>query len=224
MSQNTKTQNTKNRANLKSVAERVGLAPCSVSAVLNDTPASRTIPQTTKERIFRAANELNYRPNFWARSLRTKRTRMIAVVAGDFGNPAVARVIAAAQERLHRRGYLLVLGTLGGGDSAHLPAYLRQRGIEGLIAIDAALPETTDPPVAAVDLSYLSSTGMIGSGLELWLQDLGASAAEAVIAEIEGAITATPIQVKKEIVPFDVNRIAPTRSKRAIIQELTSGG
>ncbi len=200
------TQNTKSKVNLKTVAERVGLAPCSVSAVLNDTPASRTIPQATKDRVFRAASELNYRPNFWARSLRTKRTRMVAVVARDFGHPAVARVVAAAQERLHRRGYLLVLGTLG-SDSAHLPSYLRQRGIEGLIAIDAALPETTDLPVAAVDLSYLSSTGMIGSGLELWLQDLGASAAEAAIAEIDGTTEAAPIRSKRPIAPFDVNRI-----------------
>lgn len=208
MPQNTKTQDAKNRANLKTVAERVGLAPCSVSAVLNDTPASRTIPQTTKDRIFRAASELNYRPNFWARSLRTKRTRMIAVVAGDFGNPAVARVIAAAQERLHRRGYLLVLGTMAKGDSAHFPAYLRQRGIEGLIAIDTAVPEMMDLPVAAVDLSYVPPTGMIGPGLDSWLQDLGISAAEAVVAEIDGMTTAAaPIQPKRPTMHFDVNGI-----------------
>lgn len=209
MPQNTKMQDAKNRANLKTVAERVGLAPCSVSAVLNDTPASRTIPQTTKDRIFRAANELNYRPNFWARSLRTKRTRMVAVVAGDFGNPAVARVIAAAQDRLHRRGYLLVLGTLSSDDSAHFPAYLRQRGIEGLIAIDAVMPQTMDLPVAAVDLSYLSSTGMIGAGLESWLQDLGISAADAVIAQIDGTTAAAPTQPRQTMPHFDGNRITP---------------
>ena len=86
--------------NLRAVAERVGLAPCSVSSVLNNAPAARAIPQSTKERIFQAAAELNYRPNFWARSLRTKRTRMVAAITPDFGYPAAARVIAAAQERL----------------------------------------------------------------------------------------------------------------------------
>ena len=53
---------------LKTVAERVGLAPCSVSAILNNTEASRAIPQRTKDRVYRAASELNYRPNYWARS------------------------------------------------------------------------------------------------------------------------------------------------------------
>jgi len=56
---------------LRTVAEKVGLAPCSVSAVLNNSPAAAAIPQRTKNRILRAARQLNYRPNFSARSLRT---------------------------------------------------------------------------------------------------------------------------------------------------------
>ena len=50
-------------ANLRAVADRVGLAPCSVSAVLNKTAAASGIPQQTKDRIFRAAAELNYQPS-----------------------------------------------------------------------------------------------------------------------------------------------------------------
>lgn len=49
---------------LKQVAERVGLAPGTVSAVLNDCPSARSIPQPTWLRIQAAARELNYRPNF----------------------------------------------------------------------------------------------------------------------------------------------------------------
>src|ERR1700733_1936312 len=94
---------------LRTVAERVGLAPCSVSAVLNNTPASSGIPQRTKERVFRAAGELNYRPNLWARSLRTKRTRVVAAITSDIGRTPVARVVAGVQKLLHRRGYLVGL-------------------------------------------------------------------------------------------------------------------
>lgn len=174
------------KVNLKTVADRVGLAPCSVSAVLNNTPASRTIPRQTKERIYRAARELKYSPNFWARSLRTKRTRMVQVVAGDFGHPAVAKVMAGVQESLHRRDYLLVLGTMDATDSAELRAQLQNRGIEGVIAIDALMPGELDFPVAAVELSYLTAAHPIGSGIESWLKDLGTSAAEAIMADIEG--------------------------------------
>jgi DNA-binding LacI/PurR family transcriptional regulator len=96
---------------LRTVAERVGLAPCSVSAILNNTPASGAIPQRTKERVFRAVAELNYRPNLWARSLRTRRTRLVAAITSDIGRAPVARVVAGVQNLLHRRGYLLALGT-----------------------------------------------------------------------------------------------------------------
>lgn len=187
------------KASLKTVAERVGLAPCSVSAVLNETPASRTIPQATKDRIFRAAAELNYRPNFWARSLRTKRTRMIAVVTPDFGRAAVARVVAAAQNRLHRAGYLLVLTASNTAETSHNPGYFEQRGIEGLIAIDATLPAEVDLAVASVDLSYLPSSELVGGGIQSWLLDLGISAAETVMREIETGKPARQISVEPKL-------------------------
>lgn len=190
----------KSTINLKSVADRVGLAPCSVSAVLNDTPASRTIPQITKDRIFKAAAEMNYRPNFWARSLRTKRTRMVAVVAPDLGSSIVGIVISAVQEVLCRRGYLLVLSSMGQRDE-HFPASLQQRGVEGLISIDTSLPNDAGFPVATIDLSYLSSTELIGDGMRLWLSDLGRSAAETIIREVEGAEPARKVAVSIPVSP-----------------------
>jgi DNA-binding LacI/PurR family transcriptional regulator len=56
---------------LKSVAEHVGLTAGTVSLVLNRAPQSSSIPRHTQDRIFAAANELNYRPNLIARALRT---------------------------------------------------------------------------------------------------------------------------------------------------------
>lgn len=58
---------------LKTVAEYVGLAAGTVSAVLNEAPGSRKIPQKTKDRIVQAAAKLNYHPNPFARALRTNR-------------------------------------------------------------------------------------------------------------------------------------------------------
>ena len=57
---------------LKAVAQHLGLTPGTVSAVLNDSPSARSIPPETKNRIRAAAKELNYRPNFFARTLRNK--------------------------------------------------------------------------------------------------------------------------------------------------------
>jgi len=175
----------KTTVNLRTVADRAGLAPCSVSAILNNTPASQAIPQTTKDRVLRAAAELNYKPNLWARSLRTKRTRMVAAVAHDFGRGPVARVVAGVQSRLHKRGYLLALGTPDFDNANHISAQFQQRGIEGVIAIEAAVPTHMDLPVASVVLDHEDPTETLSEDTHLQLAALGESAAETIIRQIE---------------------------------------
>src|SRR5579864_9438681 len=70
-------------ATLRAVAERVRLTPSTVSHVLNNSPASRSVPEQTKKRIRAAARELNYHPNFFARSLKVKRNYTIGVIAEE---------------------------------------------------------------------------------------------------------------------------------------------
>ncbi len=72
---------------LKALAEHVGLTPGTVSAVLNNSRASASVPERTKKRILAAAQELKYRPNFLARSLRVmQRTYTIGVIAQEIGD------------------------------------------------------------------------------------------------------------------------------------------
>jgi Bacterial regulatory proteins, lacI family len=192
--------------NLRTVAQRVGLAPCSVSAILNNTPASQVIPQATKDRVIRAAAELNYRPNLWARSLRTKRTRMVAAVAPDFGRGGVARVLAAVQRRLHSKGYLLALETADFSGSENTSASLQQRGIEGLIAIDTVVPGQFQLPVASVELDFLASIEPLTEQTRAWLVGLGESAAETIVRQIEqqGASRKISVEAKLPVVSFDL--------------------
>ena len=196
----------KKPVNLRTVAEQVGLAPCSVSAILNNSPASNAIPQSTKDRVFRAAAELNYRPNLWARSLRTKRTRMIAVLTPDFGRGAVARVVAGLQSRLTRRGYLLALASLDSADGNHACAQFQQRGIEGIVAIDTAVPRQLDLPAAYVDLGYMNSVEPLTNDMQAWLSELGAAAAETIIRQIEKTTLSTREKVEPKLPPayFDL--------------------
>ena len=74
------------KVTLKTIAEHLGLTPGTVSAALNNSPAARSIPQQTKNRIIEAARALNYRPNFFARTLRLKRTYTIGVIAEEIGD------------------------------------------------------------------------------------------------------------------------------------------
>src|SRR5208282_5582922 len=87
------------RVTLKVVAEFVGLTPGTVSGVLNNSAASASVPQHTKDRIQAAARELNYRPDFFARSLRVKRTFTIGVIS-QIGDTYGSMVISGIEQHL----------------------------------------------------------------------------------------------------------------------------
>jgi LacI family transcriptional regulator len=176
----------KKAVTLRTVAERVGLAPCSVSAVLNNTPASWAIPQHTKDRVFRAAAQLDYRPNLSARSLRTKRTHMVVVVSPDCGQPSVARAVAGMERSLRKRGYLLILAAFdGGSDWTRISVELQQRGIEGVIAVGMSQARDVEMPVVSVDLGCLAARQPLAEEMSGWLTELGESAVDAVLRMIE---------------------------------------
>ena len=176
----------KRAVTLRTVAERVGLAPCSVSAILNNTPASWAIPQRTKDRVFRAAAQLNYRPNLSARSLRTKRTHMVAAVSTDFGQPSVARAVAGMERMLRRKGYLLILAAFDdSADWARISVELQQRGIEGVIAVGMSQPRDVEIPVISVDLGYLAAREALPEEVCGLLTELGESAVDAMLPMIE---------------------------------------
>src|SRR6202023_4111015 len=88
---------------LQMVAERVGLTKGTCSAVLNKTAASQSVPQHTQERILAAARELNYRPSFYARNLRVKRTYMIGVVTEEIGDPYGFSVISGIERYFQKK-------------------------------------------------------------------------------------------------------------------------
>src|SRR5277367_6873137 len=108
MAQNKRPGPTSTVVTLKAVAQHIGLTPGTVSAVLNDSPSARSIPQDTKNRIHAAAKELNYHPNFFARSLRNKRTYTIGVIAEEIGDSYGSMVISGIEQYLRKRDYFFL--------------------------------------------------------------------------------------------------------------------
>jgi DNA-binding LacI/PurR family transcriptional regulator len=137
---------------LRSVAELVGLTASTVSAVLNSSSASRSVPEHTKKRIRAAACALDYRPNFFARSLRAKRTYMIGVIVEEIGDAYSALVISGI-ERYLREQNVFFLTVAHRHDKKLLESYsavLRERGVEGFITVDTILAEEPPLPTVAV--------------------------------------------------------------------------
>lgn len=137
---------------LKAVAQHLGLTPGTVSAVLNDSPSARSIPEETKNRIRAAAKELNYRPNFFARTLRNKRTYTIGVIAEEIGDSYSSPIISGIEQYLRQRDYFF-LTVVHRHDQALLNRYaqlLSERGVEGIITVDTTVHESPALPTVAI--------------------------------------------------------------------------
>jgi DNA-binding LacI/PurR family transcriptional regulator len=140
------------KVTLKTIAEHLGLTPGTVSAALNNSPAARSIPEHTKNRIIAAAQELNYRPNFFARTLRLKRTYTIGVIAEEIGDAYGALVISGIEEYLRKNDFFF-LTVIHRHDPKLLQTYaqmLLTRGVEGFITTDTSLKEALSLPTVAV--------------------------------------------------------------------------
>jgi DNA-binding LacI/PurR family transcriptional regulator len=145
-------RSTKPAVTLRSVAEHVGLTASTVSAVLNNSSASRSIPERTRNRIVLAARDLNYRPNFFARSLRVKRTYTIGVILAEFGD-AYGSVVISGMERYLREQKFFFLTVAHRHDKRLLATYsamLLERGVEGFVTVDTLLTEQPPLPTVAV--------------------------------------------------------------------------
>jgi DNA-binding LacI/PurR family transcriptional regulator len=93
---------------LRSVAERVGLTASTVSAVLNNSSAARSVPERTKKRILEAARGLNYLPNFSARSLRASRTYTIGVILEEIGDAYGSLVMSGIERYLREQNFFFL--------------------------------------------------------------------------------------------------------------------
>jgi DNA-binding LacI/PurR family transcriptional regulator len=140
------------KVTLKTIAEQLGLTPGTVSAALNNSAAARSIPAHTKQRILDAARELNYRPNFFARTLRLQRTFTIGVIAAEIGDAYGSQVINGIEQYLQQRNYFF-LTVVHRHDPKLLATYsqlLLSRGVEGLITVDTSVSEVPPIPTVAV--------------------------------------------------------------------------
>jgi DNA-binding LacI/PurR family transcriptional regulator len=142
----------KERVTLKTIARHLGLTPGTVSAALNNSAAARSIPEHTKKRILAAAKDLNYRPNYFARSLRLQRTYTIGVIAEEIGDAYGAMVISGIEEYVRENNFFF-LTVIHRHDPKMLQTYaqmLLSRGVEGFVTLDTSITEKFQLPTAAV--------------------------------------------------------------------------
>jgi DNA-binding LacI/PurR family transcriptional regulator len=92
----------KRRPTIVDIANRAGVAPMTVSRVINE---SGYVSREAREKVERAVKELNYHPNGLARSLKRQRTHVVGILLPDIANPFSAELVRGIQEALLPSGY-----------------------------------------------------------------------------------------------------------------------
>ena len=127
---------------IRKVAERAGVSPTTVSHVLNH---SDRVSKHLRERVLAAIDEMGYVANSSAKSLRTGRTNIVALLIPDILNSFYTEMVRAAQLELGRSGRDIMVFNAdvpGGAPREHSRKYLaqlRSKGVDGLIVGDFAL-------------------------------------------------------------------------------------
>src|ERR1700721_2179562 len=137
---------------LKKLAEHLELSPATVSLVINRSSVADSIPQDTKDRIFAAARKFKYRPNFFARSLRTQRSFTIGVIVPEVSDGYSASVMSGVEDHLLQEGYFYFVASHRHRDDLidEYPRMFLERSVDGLIAVDTPWPFNLSVPVVTV--------------------------------------------------------------------------
>ena len=131
-------------ATAKDVAERAGTSTAVVSYVFNDGP--RPVSATTRERVLKAASDLNYHPNAAARALTIGRSDSFGLIVPSIQNPFFGELSHAVEMAAKEAGHLLLIA-----DSAMDPAQEKQqinafvgRRVDGIVLISCARHQDLD--------------------------------------------------------------------------------
>jgi DNA-binding LacI/PurR family transcriptional regulator len=128
---------TKRTTTIRDVARASGFSASTVSIVLNNAPLARYIPLPTKGRIQKAAKTLGYRPNIFAKSLRSKRNHTVGVMVFDVTDPYCTPILRGLENSLYQASYLPIL-TDAHNERSRFERYLEmllERRVEALIVL-----------------------------------------------------------------------------------------
>jgi LacI family transcriptional regulator len=134
------TNSLSSRLSLEEVAQRAKVSTATVSRVLNNVGS---VKNSTRTRVLRAAQELNYHPNIHARMLARGSSRTLGMIVSNIENPFFLDIFRTAESDVHAQGFEMVVAHTG-YESGQLLKSLRlmiARRVAGL----AIIVSETDP-------------------------------------------------------------------------------
>lgn len=152
------------RPTIYQVADRAGVSHQTVSRYLRNNGG---LKPTTAAKVQAAVEELNYRPNRAARSMRTRRTGCVAILLPNATQWAPLRLLGAASATAHEAGYTVELVSLEGGDldrAARAQELADSGEFEGILALASLGDQPTSWSVTPVVITADYDDEMRGLG------------------------------------------------------------
>lgn len=117
---------------IKDIAKHAGVSIATVSRVIND---NYNVSQDIKDRVDQAINELNYYPNFVARSLKSDSTFTIGFVVSNISNKYFTSIAKALEDVVKKKGYNIIFCSTEHQKKKELDCLmlLMSRKIDGLL-------------------------------------------------------------------------------------------
>jgi LacI family transcriptional regulator len=105
----------RSRVTIKDVARMAGVSVTTASVVLSGRPTPIPVSAETRRRVLAASVEMDYRPNSFARSLRTGRSRTLGLLVTTITDPFTGEVTQAMDLVARERGYRILVMLTGMG-------------------------------------------------------------------------------------------------------------
>ena len=144
-------------ATIRDVAKQAGVAPITVSRVVNN---SGYVSEKTRARVEAAITDLGYVPNVLARSLRSRRTDTLALILSDISNPFWTTVARGVEDAASDAGFNVILCNTDESE-VEQDKYLRvllQKQVDGVLLVPARstlepiqFVQSQDTPVVVLD-------------------------------------------------------------------------
>lgn len=88
------------------IASKLNISIATVSRALKDDPV---VNKKTRKKVFKTAEEMSYRSNFFAKNLRSQKTKTIGVIVGKLTSNFQASVISGIENVAYKYGYNLII-------------------------------------------------------------------------------------------------------------------
>ncbi|OOQ56807.1 substrate-binding domain-containing protein [Mucilaginibacter pedocola] len=136
------------------IANHLNVSKTTISFILNGRAQEKRIGKELVERVQKFVEEVGYKPNSLAKSLRTGKSNIIGLMVEDISNPFFASIARLIEDRAYKNGYKIIYCSTDNDTSKtkDLIGMFRDRHVDGYII---APPEGIED-----DISSLIKDGM----------------------------------------------------------------